>query len=265
MTEKRLPLLTVNNLSVKFNNKPILRDINFQIRDIVRDNCTQGQVVCIIAQSGKGKTTLFNCLAGMLKPNTGEIKVDDTQFDTHIGEMGVVFQDYFIYPWRKINKTLKKAVKKNSKVKKEDRQKTIEEIAKEFNFLEHLDKFPSQLSGGQKQRVAIAEQLLIGSDFLLLDEPFSGLDVITIDKVIATLKKVSILNEKKTIIIVSHDLSNSVALSDTVYVLNTQEGKEGATIVKEIDLIALDLAWHENVKDDPKFKQVLKDIKQLMA
>ena len=117
------------------------------------------------------------------------------------------------------------------------------------------------MSGGQKQRVSIIQQMLNGTDFLLLDEPFSGLDILVLDKVVDLLLSVSVSDDHKTLIIVSHDIGTSVAISDTVYILGTQEGKPGATIKKEIDLCERDLAWHKNIRTEKAFMDTLQEIK----
>ena len=118
-----------------------------------------------------------------------------------------------------------------------------------------------QLSGGQRQRVSIIQQLLKGSDFILLDEPFSGLDVCMLDKAVELLLQVSLSDELKTLIIVSHDIETSVAISDTVFILGNEEGKAGATIKKEIDLIERDLAWQQNIKHEKRFMETIEEIK----
>lgn len=262
--ERKETLLTANNVNMSFDGKQVLRDINFTIKNVTRPGVEQGQVVTLLGRSGIGKSTLFNCLAGILPPTTGSILINQEQKPVKIGDMGVVFQDYYIYEWRRVKKLFEFAVSRNPKVKPEERKDVIAEIVAQFDLADHLEKFGNQLSGGQRQRVAIAEQLLNGGNFILLDEPFSGLDVLIIDKVINTLLKVSLSDELKTLIIVSHDLPNSVALSDTVYIMNTEEGKPGATITHEIDLIERGLAWHTNIKDTPFFNETIREIKTLM-
>ena len=121
--------------------------------------------------------------------------------------------------------------------------------------------YPHQLSGGQRQRVSIIQQLLKGSDFLLLDEPFSGLDVIVLDKVVELLLKVSVSDDLKTLIIVSHDIATSVAISDTVFILGEEKGKPGSTIVKTIDLIERELAWEKDIKSKKIFGETIGEIK----
>lgn len=254
-------LLKVDNVSKAYDGKVVLRDINFEIKDIVRPNIQQGQVVSLVGQSGVGKSTLFDILSGTLRADTGSVLIGKEKKEACIGDMGVVLQDYFIYPWRKVKTILAFAVEKNPKIKTADRDAAIADIAGQFNLSDHLSKYPFQLSGGQKQRVSIAEQLLIGDDFILLDEPFSGLDGLMIDKVTDLLDKVAQSDELKTLIIVSHDLVNSLAISDTVFVLAKEEGKAGATITKKIDLISRGLCWQKDIKEMPQFRELLKEVK----
>jgi len=254
-------LLKVENIHKSYDGKVVLRDINLEIKDIIRPGLAQGQVVSLVGQSGMGKSTLFDIMSGTLQADSGKVMVGKDLRPAQIGEMGVVFQDYYIYPWRKVKKILQFAVSKNPKISPGDQEKAIVEIADKFQLTDHLSKFPSQLSGGQKQRVSIAEQLLIGNDFILLDEPFSGLDGIMVDKVTELLDTVSQNDELKTLIIISHDLSNSLAISDTVFILSKQEGKPGATITREIDLISRGLCWQKGIKDTSEFRELLKEVK----
>lgn len=262
--EKKETLLKVENVSKSYGEKQVLRDINFEIHDIIRPNQVQGQVVSLLGASGAGKSTLFGLLAGLDQPTTGMIHAGIPLKPICAGDMGVVYQNYYIYTWEKVHAILDMAVAQNPLVKKEDRKGMVENIANDFGIFEHFNKYSSQLSGGQKQRVALAEQILCGNEFILLDEPFSGLDALTIDKVINFLIKVSLADELKTLIIVSHDLSNTCAISDTVFILAKEQGKEGATIIKEINMIDRDLAWRQGVKDDPQFRETLKEIKSLL-
>jgi len=262
--EKKDCLLKVENVSKKFGDKQVLHDINFEIKDIVRLGVITGQMVALVGKSGVGKSTLLNILAGLETPSAGKILQGSDSLPIEPGDMGVVYQNYYLYGWRKIRKILQFSAMKNPGIKPSEIKDAIDGIANDFDLSDHLDKYPSQLSGGQQQRIAIAEQILGGSNFLLLDEPFSGLDIITIDKVMDILVKVSNYDELKTIIIVSHDLANTIALADTIYVLAKQKGTDGGTIIKEIDLIERGLAWHTNVKGTPEFAETFKEIKNLL-
>ena len=257
---KKDTLLKVENISLSYGHKQILRNVNFEIKDIVRPGVQQGQVVSLVGRSGIGKTQLFKILSGLNEPTSGKITLLNGN-PLKTGDMGVVFQNYYLFEWRTIYQSLELSAKKNSKLKSSDIHKEINKYAEQFQLSEHLLKYPQQLSGGQRQRVSIIQQLLKGSNFILFDEPFSGLDVIVLEKVINLLLQVSLSDELKTLIIVSHDIETAISLSDSVYVLANEEGKSGATIKKEIDLCEHGLAWNPEVKHLPAFKEIIKEIK----
>jgi polar amino acid transport system ATP-binding protein/sulfate transport system ATP-binding protein/NitT/TauT family transport system ATP-binding protein len=251
-------VLQATNVQLTYD-RPILRDINFCIRDIIRPGVSQGQVVSLIGRSGIGKTQLFKILSGLQAPTAGQITIYDNK-PVKAGDMGVIFQNYYLFEWRTVYQSLLLAAKKNKQLAGKEKQ-TIDQYAEQFQLTGHLHCYPQQLSGGQRQRVSIMQQLLKGSDFILLDEPFSGLDVCMVDKAVELLLQVSLSDELKTLIIVSHDIENSVAISDTVFILGNEPGKEGATIKKEIDLIERDLAWQKNIKHEKRFLETIEEIK----
>ena len=174
--------------------------------------------------------------------------------------MGVIFQNYYQFGWRTVRQSLLLAARKNKALAGKE-EEAIRDYAGRFDITEVLNDYPAQLSGGQQQRVSIIQQLLKGADFLLLDEPFSGLDVCVLDKVTELLLQVSLSDELKTLIIVSHDIATSVAISDTVFILGRQAGREGSTLVKEIDLMERGLAWREDVRQEKAFAETLAEIK----
>ncbi|WP_207514649.1 ABC transporter ATP-binding protein [Longitalea luteola] len=251
-------ILQVKDVALTYD-RPILRDINLSIRNIVRPGFSQGQVVTLIGRSGIGKTQLFKILSGLQAPTSGQVTIHGNQ-PVKAGDMGVIFQNYYLFEWRTVYQSLMLAAKKNKVLAGMEKQ-TIEQYAHQFQLTGHLILYPRQLSGGQRQRVSIMQQLLKGSNFILLDEPFSGLDVCMLDKAVELLLQVSLSDELKTLIIVSHDIETSVAISDTVFILGTEPNKAGATIKKEIDLIERDLAWQKNIKQERRFLETLEEIK----
>jgi len=256
---KTKTLLQAKNIGLQLNNNIILRDINFCIKDIVRPGLQQGQVISLIGRSGIGKTQLFKILSGLQAPTSGEVTINDHQ-QVKAGDMGVIFQNYYLFEWRTVYQSLLLAAKKNTTLNGKEAA-MIEYYAKAFQLEDALKKYPQQLSGGQRQRASIMQQLLKGSDFLLLDEPFSGLDVCVLDAVTELLLQVSVSDELKTLIIVSHDIATSVAISDTVIIMGNEPGKQGATIKKEIDLIGRDLAWKKDIKKEKSFIDTVEEIK----
>jgi ABC-type nitrate/sulfonate/bicarbonate transport system ATPase subunit len=237
----------------------------------------QGQVVSLVGRSGIGKTQLFRLLSGLQRPDSGSITIRErepiAQKDGSIevyrersvqpGDMGVIFQNYYQFGWRTVRQSLLLAARQNKALagKEED---VIRHFTQQFDIPDILDCYPAQLSGGQQQRVSIIQQLLKGSDFLLLDEPFSGLDVCVLDKVVELLLQVSLSDELKTLIIVSHDIATAAAISDTVFILGKQPGREGSTLVREIDLIERGLAWQKEVRQEKAFAETLKEIKDCL-
>lgn len=255
-------LLEAEDIQLSYGDKIILRDINFTIKDIHRPGMQQGQVVSLIGRSGIGKTQLFKILSGLQKPTSGTVTIQDNK-TVQAGDMGVIFQNYYLFEWRTVYHSLLLAAKMNKDLKgKED--EVIKQYAASFTIDDALQKYPQQLSGGQRQRASIIQQLLKGSDFLLLDEPFSGLDICVLDKVTELLLEVSVSDEKKTLIIVSHDITTAAAISDTVMIMGCEPGKPGATIKKEIDMVERDLAWQKDIKRQKAFIDTVEEIKSCL-
>jgi polar amino acid transport system ATP-binding protein/sulfate transport system ATP-binding protein/NitT/TauT family transport system ATP-binding protein len=261
-------LLKAENLSKTYGNKLVIRDVSFEIKNVTRPGLTQGQILSLIGASGVGKSTIFRMLAGLETPTSGQIKVCMGQGQelkpVREGDMGVVFQNYIMFDDLTIRENFKVALKYRPNAKNIDAKAFIDAYSTEFNLSQHLDKYPCQLSGGQRQRAAIIVQLLNGSPFLLLDEPLSGLDVLMIDKITSLLVKISLADEYQTIIIVSHDLENCLAISDTAFIIGLEAGKEGAILKGTIDLMQRDLAWHPDIKDLPRFRDTLKEVKAML-
>lgn len=274
---KREIVLRVEGVGLAYDRRCILRDIRFNIRDVVRPGLQQGQVVSLVGRSGIGKTQLFRLLSGLQRPDTGTISIreripvekGDGSIEVYRermvcpGDMGVIFQNYYQFGWRTVGQSLLLAARRN-KVWAGKEEAAIRRYTQQFDIGDVLHRYPAQLSGGQQQRVSIIQQLLKGNDFLLLDEPFSGLDVCVLDKVVELLLQVSLSDELKTLIIVSHDIATAVAISDTVFILGRQVGLEGATIVREIDLMERGLAWQKEVQGSAVFAETVREIKECL-
>jgi polar amino acid transport system ATP-binding protein/sulfate transport system ATP-binding protein/NitT/TauT family transport system ATP-binding protein len=274
---KKEILLQARDISLCYGEKRILRDINFSIRDIVRPGIQQGQVVSLVGRSGIGKTQLFRTLSGLQKPTGGSITIRERkpaevsngvievwrERPVQAGDMGVIFQNYYQFGWRTVKQSLLLAARRNPALAGKE-EEAIREYAGRFDIDDVLHRYPSQLSGGEQQRVSIIQQLLKGSNFLLLDEPFSGLDICVLEKVTELLLQVSLSDEWKTLIIVSHDIATAVAISDTVFILGNAKNEEGSTLVREIDLIERGLAWRSDLREDKIFLDTLAEIKDCL-
>jgi ABC-type nitrate/sulfonate/bicarbonate transport system ATPase subunit len=258
---KKEVLMAVENVSLSYD-KPILRDINFTVHNIVRPGVDQGQVVSLIGRSGIGKTQLFKILAGLIAPDAGNVTVGLDQHPVVAGEVGVVSQNYMLFNHRTIKDNLKLAMRHSSlALTVSEKEILIQQYAETFDLAEHLGKYPMQLSGGQRQRTSIIQQILTGNKFILLDEPFSGLDALMIDKVMALLLKISTMDELNTLVIISHDVENALAISDTAHILAREPRKEGATITETLDLMKMGFAWNPQIRQEEGFQDLVAQIK----
>ena len=254
-------ILSAEGVGLSYD-KLILRDVSFPIHNLSRPGVEQGQVISLIGRSGIGKTQLFKILAGMLQPTTGTVRIGVDLHPVQAGEVGIVPQNYLLFRHRTVMQNLAIALERSEKKHTEAQTKAlIKENSELFQLTDHLSKYPAQLSGGQRQRVSILQQILTGTKTILLDEPFSGLDVLMIDKVIDLLVKVSLMDEHNTLIIVSHDVENAMAISDTAFILAAQQGKPGATITETIDLLGLGLCWEKDIKHNAQFRELTEQIK----
>jgi ABC-type nitrate/sulfonate/bicarbonate transport system ATPase subunit len=254
-------LIEVKDVNLSYD-KQILRDIHFKIHNITRPGMSQGQVISLIGRSGIGKTQLFKVIAGLIQPNTGTVLIGLDQHPVVAGEVGIVAQNYILFNHRTVIENLRLAMKHSSiTINDKEKDDVIMDYAQKFDLAEHLKKFPMQLSGGQRQRASIIQQALTGNNFILLDEPFSGLDALMIDRVMELLVRVSTLHELNTLVIVSHDVENSLAISDTAFILARQNGVEGATITETLDLIEMGLAWNPEIRENKNFQHLVSQIK----
>lgn len=255
--EKHERLLTIENLALSYGDKVILRDVNVKVDNIVREGMSQGQVVALLGLSGSGKTQLFRCIAGMQQPTMGAVRLNDNKHIVSAGEIGVVQQAYPLMQHRTVWGNLMLAARgKRCKER-------AEELLTHFNLIDKKNSYPLELSGGQRQRIAIIQQLLCSNYFLLMDEPFSGLDVMAKERAFDTIRTVSTASELNTVIFTTHDLEAAVTLADTIWVLGPQAGKPGSTVIKEIDLAAIGLAWAPDIAHHPLFWPTVLELKTL--
>lgn len=260
-------ILKVENVSLNLGGNQILRDVNVDVRDIVRPGMSQGQIVGFLGPSGIGKTKFFEILAGLLKPDTGQVLLGDPLTPVQIGRVGVVQQSYPLFNHRTVMGNLMVAAARKG-IPAAERKAKCEEMLGHFDLQDYGNRFPAELSGGQKQRVAIAQQLLCSEHFLLLDEPFSGLDILMIEKVCELLKSISTMHEYNTIIVVSHDIESTASIADTLWVMGRDRDEQGniipgSRIKHTYNLIERGLAWQEEVMSRPDFHELVNEVRGL--
>ena len=261
-------LLTIENVCVSYD-KPVLKGLSAHIDNIVRDGMQQGQVVALLGPSGSGKTQLFRCIAGLQRPASGSIRLKDSKAEVQPGEVGVVAQHYPLFNHRTVLGNLLVAAGRFIKDDKLAREKAIA-MLEEFHLLDKAASYPQSLSGGQRQRIAIAQQLLCSSHFLLMDEPFSGLDPLAKRRVCETIAGVATKDELNTMIVVTHDIESAIAIADTVWVLGRDRDDKGnpipgARIQEVLNLAEMGMAWDPEIETRPEFFELTKRIKRQFA
>jgi ABC-type nitrate/sulfonate/bicarbonate transport system ATPase subunit len=257
--ERKQRLLTVDKMGVSFGSNVVLRDITLCVDDLVQPDVITGQIVSVLGPSGIGKTQLFRCLAGLIKPTTGQVTLNGSAKPVIAGEVGVVAQNYPLIPNRTVWGNLKLAARENVS------DKDIETQLDRFGLLDKKNAYPAELSGGQRQRIAIIQQVLCSTHFILMDEPFSGLDISAKSEVGDMILELGREDELNTIIITTHDINMALRLSDTVWILGFErdvEGKRipGATCIKQFDLIERGIAWNRDAWESERFRAVYNEI-----
>ena len=178
--------------------------------------------------------------------------------------VGVVAQHYPLFEHRTVLGNLLVAAGQAGLARKEAREKSLD-LLERFGLRDKTELYPSQLSGGQRQRVAIAQQVICSKHFLLMDEPFSGLDPIAVDRVAELVAEVAGLHELNTIVVVTHDISAAIEVSDTLWLMGRDRDAQGrivpgARIQERYNLIERGLAWRKGIKTTPEFMRLLREI-----
>jgi NitT/TauT family transport system ATP-binding protein len=263
--EYRDTLLKVSGVSVTLGGCPILRDVNLEVKDLYRHGYTQGQVVGLLGPSGMGKTTLFRILAGLMTPDTGTVLLEKECLPVERGKVGVVAQNYPLFEHRTVRGNLLVAGRAGG-LNGAQSARRADELLQRFGLEAHARKYPAQLSGGQRQRVAIAQQFMGSEHLLLMDEPFSGLDLIAEQGVTEFIREVAQLDELNTIILVTHDVTAALQVADMIWLLGRDRDAQdqpipGARIQATYNLAERGLAWRDKPPTTPEFLAVLGEIR----
>lgn len=215
-------MLEVKNLKKSFDNRPILNDVNFTVKD--------GEILTIVGPSGAGKTTLLRCITGLESADSGQFLIDSKPFDPESVEpeqtvMGVVFQDFNLFPHLSVLENITLAPTMVLKESSDEATNNAEKLLEQLGLTGKGNLYPFQLSGGQKQRVAIARALAMKPKILCYDEPTSALDPNMRDEVaqlILGLKK-----QGMTQLVVTHDMAFAKEIADNMLKVQALDSKQG--------------------------------------
>ena len=201
-------ILKIEKLSKSFftldGEVEVLNDININLK--------QGEKIALVGPSGCGKSTILNLISGLIKPSKGNIYLN--------GDVGYMFQKDNLLPWRTIYKNITIGLEIKGKINNEQK-KEIDNLLKKYGLYDFRNSYPHELSGGMRQRVALIRTLVLNPAILLLDEPFSALDAqtkITVNEDVYNI----VTKENKSVILVTHDISEAIAFCDRVIVLTNR-------------------------------------------
>lgn len=264
------PLLTLENIGKEFPMNDgttfiALKELSLTIKDIKG----KPQIVSLLGPSGSGKTTALRVIAGLDEPTSGCVMITNGKGlrSVRVGDVGVVFQKYPLFEdLNVLNNLVVPAT--NAGMSKEAAKEKALRYLDEFNLVQQGLAWPVQLSGGQRQRVAILQQLMKERHFIILDEPFSGLDPVNILNVIKLINRIAHQHTLNTFMIITHDITSALTISDHVYLLGRERDEKGkpipgGRIMKEYDLVEEGLAYQANIEDLPRFAEIRKEIKMV--
>jgi len=214
-----MKLLTISGVSLTYHSKKsetlALSNLSFEVKD--------GEFVSIVGPSGCGKTTILSLICGLIKPTSGEIFVDNTKVTKPNSKVGYMFQRDNLFEWL----TIEKNVLLGLEIMHKKTQESIlyaKNLLQKYGLAEFSSHYPSELSGGMRQRVALIRTLATSPNILLLDEPCSALDYQTHLVVQEDIFKI-INQEKKTAVLVTHDISEAISMSDRIIILSNRPGQ----------------------------------------
>lgn len=223
---------------------PAIKNLSFSVED--------GEFISIVGPSGCGKTTILSLISGLIKPTSGTVLINNTEVDT--SHTGYMFQKDHLFEWRNIlkNVCLGLEIQKRSNA---NTKEYANNLLKKYGLWDFRNKYPHELSGGMRQRVALIRTLAMNPKILLLDEPFSALDYQTRLNVCDDVHQI-IKSEKKTAILVTHDISEAISMSDKIIVLS----KRPATVKSVYSLDLKDYGTPLQRRESPDFSKIFDKI-----
>lgn len=217
-----MALLVVEGIRKSFEREVIIDDISLELN--------KGELVSLLGISGGGKTTLFNVVSGLMKPDTGRILLEGADITGSPGHVSYMLQKDLLFPYRSIEDNIALPLLVKGMKKKEAREKAVSYFG-QFGLEGTQKRYPAQLSGGMRQRAALLRTYLFSKKVALLDEPFSALDMLTKQGIHRWYLNVMEQIQLSTLFI-THDIDEAILLSDRIYLLTGRPGQ----ITREIKI-----------------------------
>ncbi|MGD9569073.1 MAG: ABC transporter ATP-binding protein [Sedimentibacter sp.] len=207
--------LVAKNITVKYEGSSVIEDVSLELN--------KGEIVCLLGVSGVGKTTLFNVISGLLKPDSGTVELDGVNITGKAGNVSYMLQKDLLLPYKTIidNVALPLVIRGE---KKQRAREIASKYFEEFGLEGTENKYPKQLSGGMRQRTALLRTYLFSDRVALLDEPFSALDSITKSNMHQWYLKV-MEQIKLATLLITHDIDEAITLSDRIYIMSGKPGR----------------------------------------
>lgn len=245
------PILELKNINYSYHTldgeTKALSDISFAL--------TSGEFTAVVGPSGCGKSTLLSLIAGLMKPESGEIFLNGEPLTENSSKIGYMLQHDHLFEWRTVYRNVFLGLEIRGALTAESKKKA-ESLLEQYGLLPFAHARPSELSGGMRQRAALIRTLILEPGLLLLDEPFSALDYQTRLAVSDDIGQI-IRRSGKTALLVTHDLSEAVSISDRVIILSERP----ASIARIVPIaFALEKDTPLNRRNAPEFKNYFNEI-----
>jgi NitT/TauT family transport system ATP-binding protein len=205
--------IVVDRVCHDFGHRPVLDTISLEV--------AAHELVCVVGQSGCGKTTLLRVIAGLLEPDAGTVRLDGEVVDGPSPRMAMVFQHFGLFPWKSVRANIAYGLANRGR-RDPDR---VEALMRTMGLADVGDRYPRQLSGGMRQRVGLARALAVEPEVLLMDEPFGSLDAITREQLQDELLRIWERDPAVTGVFVTHDIDEAILLGDRIVALRPHPGR----------------------------------------
>ncbi len=249
------PLVTVRNCRQSYHKEA---SADLVVLDDVDLTLHEGEIVALLGRSGSGKSTLLRIVSGLLKPTSGDVRWRGEPLRGPAPGVAMVFQSFALFPWLTVQENVELGLEALG-VKKDEREERSEEAIDLIGLGGYDTAYPKELSGGMRQRVGLARALVVHPDLLLMDEPFSALDVLTAETLRTDL--IDLWMEKKlplkSILIVTHNIEEAVLMADRILVFSSNPGR----VAHELKVPFA----HPRNRFDPAFRQMVDDIYGIMT